>query len=49
MPHRPTRVADGYASALHTLQEVGYTEISLFLDRRRQTIPIPAALASLVV
>ncbi len=45
--HRPTRVADGYANALLTLQEAGYTEINFFLDRRRQTIPIPAALASL--
>jgi histidinol-phosphatase (PHP family) len=45
--HRPARVADGYASALRTLQEAGYTEINVFLDRRRQTIPIPAALASL--
>jgi histidinol-phosphatase (PHP family) len=45
--HRPTRVADGYALALGTLQEAGYTEISFFLDRRRQTVPIPAALASL--
>ena len=45
--HRPTRVADGYADALHTLQAAGYTEVSFFLDRRRQTVPIPAALASL--
>lgn len=45
--HRPARVADGYASALRTLQEAGYTEINVFLDRRRQPIPIPAALASL--
>ena len=45
--HRPTRVADGFADALRTLQEAGYAEVSYFLDRRRQTIPIPAALASL--
>ena len=45
--HRPTRVADGYAMALTTLQAAGYTEISFFLDRRRQTVPISAALASL--
>ncbi len=45
--HRPSRVADGYATALHTLQEAGYNEINFFLDRRRQTVPIPAALASL--
>lgn len=47
--HRPARVGDGYASALRTLQDAGYTEVSFFLDRRRQTIPIPAALASLPV
>jgi len=46
--HRPTRVADGYADALRTLQTAGYTEISFFLDRRRQTVPISAALGSLV-
>jgi len=45
--HRPARVGDGYTSALHTLQEAGYTEVSFFLDRRRQTVAIPAALASL--
>jgi histidinol-phosphatase (PHP family) len=45
--HRPTRVGDGYASALRTLQDAGYTEVSFFLDRRRQTVPISTALASL--
>jgi histidinol-phosphatase (PHP family) len=45
--HRPARVGDGYASALRTLQEAGYTEVSFFLDRRRQTVPISTALASL--
>lgn len=45
--HRPTRVGDGYAAALRTLQQIGYTEVSYFLDRRRHTLPIPAALASL--
>jgi len=45
--HRPERVADGYAIALRQLADVGYREISFYLDRRRQTVPIPAALASL--
>lgn len=45
--HRPARVADGYANALHTLQAVGYAEISFFLDRRRKTLPITDALASI--
>ena len=45
--HRPTRVADGYPDALRTLQQAGYTEISFFLNRRRQTVPIADALASL--
>lgn len=46
--HRPARVGDGYADALRTLQAAGYTEVSYFLDRRRQTLPITAALASLL-
>ncbi|MDB6094205.1 MAG: histidinol phosphatase [Verrucomicrobia bacterium] len=45
--HRPTRVGDGYVAALRTLQQVGFSEVSFFLDRKRQTVPIPAALASL--
>lgn len=45
--HRPERVADGYPSALRELQAVGYAEISYFLDRRRHTVPISDALASL--
>jgi histidinol-phosphatase (PHP family) len=45
--HRPARVGDRYAQALRLLAEIGFETISLFLDRRRQVIPIPAALASL--
>jgi histidinol-phosphatase (PHP family) len=45
--HTPERVAADYANALHTLQTVGHTEISFFLDRKRQTVPITDALASL--
>jgi histidinol-phosphatase (PHP family) len=47
--HRPVRVGDGYADALRTLQQVGFTEVNFFLNRQRQTVPIPAALASLKV
>ncbi len=45
--HRPERVADRYAEALKMLQAVGYTEVNVFLDRRRRPIPIERALASL--
>ncbi len=45
--HRPQQVAAGYADGLRQLEEVGYREISFFLDRRRQTVPIAAARASL--
>jgi len=45
--HRPERVADGYPAALRMLQSVGYTEVSYFLERKRQAVPIAAALASL--
>lgn len=45
--HVPARVADGYATALRMLRAAGYAEVSYFLDRRRQTVPITEALASL--
>ncbi len=45
--HRPDRVADGYEAALFSLHAVGYKEVNIVLDRRRQAIPIEAALASL--
>ena len=45
--HRPERVGDGYPIALRMLRSVGYTEISYFLDRKRRTVSIEAALASL--
>ena len=45
--HRPQRVADGYAAALRMLQAANYGEVSFFLDRKRQSVPIAAALASL--
>ena len=45
--HRPARVGDRYQQALRLLDELGFTTVSIFLDRRRQEIPIAAALASL--
>ena len=45
--HIPTRVADGYVAALDLLAAAGYREVSYFLDRKRQTVPIAAARASL--
>lgn len=46
--HIPQRVGDGYATALGLLESAGYTEASFFLDRKRQSLPIAQALASLV-
>lgn len=45
--HRPARVAGHYEQALQMLDGLGFETVSLFLDRRRQEIPIAAALASL--
>lgn len=45
--HKPARVAAGYEAALDILQEVGYSHISMFLDRKRQEIDIEVARASL--
>lgn len=45
--HRPDRVGDRYAGAMRILQSVGYREISYFLERRRQTLAIADALASI--
>jgi len=45
--HDIRRVGADYADALRTLQAAGYGEVSFFLDRKRQTVPISAALASL--
>jgi histidinol-phosphatase (PHP family) len=47
--HIPERVGDGYIPALQLLREVGYTEISHFIDRKRHSVPISAALESLGV
>ncbi|MDQ8185829.1 histidinol-phosphatase [Pelagicoccus sp. SDUM812002] len=45
--HQPERVAEGYEDAMETLQVAGYSDISFFLDRKRQTVAISDALASL--
>jgi histidinol-phosphatase (PHP family) len=45
--HIPERVGDAYITALELLESVGYTEVSYFIDRQRQSVPIPAALESL--
>ncbi|MGP1684121.1 MAG: hypothetical protein ACTS8S_17515, partial [Giesbergeria sp.] len=47
--HVPQRVGDHYREALRLLQEVGYTEVSYFLERQRQTVTIADALASALV
>lgn len=44
--HRPERVGDGYVVALRQLESLGFTDVSYFLDRKRQTVPIAHALAS---
>jgi histidinol-phosphatase (PHP family) len=45
--HVPERVGDGYPKALRLLQQAGYAEVSYFLDRKRHTVPIQAALRQL--
>ena len=45
--HRPERVGDGFAVALRQLATLGFAEVSFFLDRERQALPIVQALASL--
>ena len=45
--HRPERTGDLYPEALETLRRAGYEEVSFFLNRQRQKVPITEALASL--
>lgn len=47
--HVPHRVGEGYVAALNLLREVGYHEVSFFVDRNRQSVPIAEALDSLKV
>jgi histidinol-phosphatase (PHP family) len=45
--HRPERVGDNYLGAMRILRSVGYREIHITLERKRQAISITDALASL--
>ena len=45
--HLPARVAADYGAALDLLAAAGYREVSFFLERKRQTVAIEAARASL--
>lgn len=45
--HQPGRVAADFETALDTLKEVGFTHVSVFLDRERQEIDIDTARQSL--
>jgi histidinol-phosphatase (PHP family) len=46
--HIPERVGDGYLTALGLLKNAGYQEVSFFIDRQRQSVPIHDALKSLL-
>lgn len=41
--HQPSRVGDRFEAALELLANIGFTEVSVFLDRRRYAVPIEAA------
>jgi histidinol-phosphatase (PHP family) len=45
--HVPERVGADFQEALRLLQDAGYTEISVFKARKRESLPISDALASL--
>jgi histidinol-phosphatase (PHP family) len=45
--HQPRRVGADFRPALDALAAAGYEEVSFFEDRRRQTIPLDTARASL--
>jgi histidinol-phosphatase (PHP family) len=45
--HVPERVGDGYLTALQLLHAIGYSEVSYFIDRKRQSLPIREAIDSL--
>lgn len=45
--HVPERVGDGYVTALSLLENAGYQEVSFFIDRKRQSVPIQDAIESL--
>ena len=45
--HTPTRVAAEFEDAFDLLSSIGFTHVNIFLDRKRQSIPIAEARASL--
>lgn len=45
--HEPERVGDRFVEAFTLLEGVGYGEVSYFLERRRRTLPLEVARASL--
>ena len=45
--HDPQRVAADFDEAMQTLTEVGYTHVSIFLDRKRRALPLSEARSSL--
>ena len=45
--HQAHRVAEGFIEALHHLQTAGYTEVSVFENRKRRALSIEAVLATL--
>lgn len=46
--HVPERVSADFEEALELLLQCGYQEVSFFVERKRQSVPIPQALASLI-
>lgn len=46
--HKPERVAAEFEEALDMLSNIGFTHINIFLDRKRQALPIAAVRASLI-
>ena len=46
--HTPSRVADGYETAMQLLKKCGFTHVNYFTNRKRQEVEINVAIASLV-
>jgi histidinol-phosphatase (PHP family) len=44
--HAPVRAGDLFPDALRTLKDIGFKSVNIFLNRKRQEIPIAQALAS---
>lgn len=45
--HQPRRVGESFESGLQDLQAIGFTEVSIFENRKRKTLPLADVLASL--